>query len=208
VRAAAGQLERELDTSGAAFDKSHERITALEHELQEARRKALYDGLTRLHRRSVLDERLAVAIAQGEKDGPWCFLLADIDRFKRVNDRYGHLVGDALLYKVARVIETAVRQQTGEAFLSRFGGEEFGIILPRSTLALAGKIAERIRTQMAAMRWEYRSRQSETVIVATLSIGVAQYHAQDTVASLIERADRALYRAKNEGRNRVAFEAA
>ena len=208
MRVAAGRLGQDLDSSGAALQKSQERITTLEQELEETRRKALYDGLTRLFRRSVLDERLDAAIGSGASAGPWCFLLADIDRFKSVNDRYGHLAGDALLYKVARVIETAVRQKTGEGFLSRYGGEEFGVILSNTALPQAREVAERIRERMATMGWQYRSQEGESVIMATVSIGVSQYRDKDSAASLIGRADRALYRARNEGRNRVVVEEA
>ena len=205
VREAAREMEGRLEDTSKGIDQASERIAALERELGEARRKALYDALTRLYSRAALDERLKAAIGEAEGSGPWCFLIADIDHFKAVNDQYGHLVGDAFLYKVARVIETALRQKTGEGFLARYGGEEFAIVLPQAALAHAGEIAEEIRQRVGLTSWQRRGHEGEAPLHATISIGVAQYRPGDTAASLVERADQALYRAKNAGRDRIAL---
>ena len=205
VRGATRDIEGNLQAMAATVADSNERVATLERDLEAAREKALYDGLTRVYNRATLDDRLRAAIEAGDADGPWCFLLADIDHFKAINDTYGHLVGDAVLYKVANLIRDFLRKR-GEADLTaRYGGEEFGVILPSTALAGAARIAEQIRQQAATTRWQYNQSTTCDIIQATISIGVSQYRAGDTVSTLVRRADQALYAAKKRGRNRVVF---
>ncbi len=126
-------------------------------------------------------------------------LLTDVDYFKRVNDTYGHLIGDAVL----RMLAAEMRQQVRESDLvGRFGGEEFSILLNRTTAAEAGRVAERIRRGVSVVRVL-----TEDVIVgATISIGVAVLGSHGgSLVELIESADKALYRAKRTGRDRVCL---
>jgi len=204
VREATTKMDRNLGELVSRVDSANARIAALEKELNEARERALYDSLTRVYSRAALDERLAIAVRQGETKGPWSFLIADIDYFKAVNDKHGHIVGDALLYKIARVMEKTLNGRVGDAILARYGGEEFSAILPRSILPKATQVAELLRRTVEASRWQCRTASGNAVVQTTVSFGVAQYRDGDTAVSLVERADRALYEAKEGGRNRVA----
>jgi diguanylate cyclase len=128
-----------------------------------------------------------------------CLMLIDVDHFKRFNDTYGHLMGDKVLQYVGRLL----KEECAEPLIPvRFGGEEFAVMLPGMQQADAEAIAERLRKRVEAIR--IRQRSSGSVISSiTASFGVTRFQPGDTAVSLIERADQALYRAKEEGRNRV-----
>jgi diguanylate cyclase len=205
VREAAQEMDDQLDTMAGELGKARGRVAALEKEVEEARQKSLYDSLTRIHSRRALDERLQTMV-EGNGASAWSMLLLDIDHFKSINDRFGHIVGDALLFKLSRVIEEALGHRASEAFFGRYGGEEFIIVLEGTALAIAGSLAESIREVVAASRWQCRGVAADPVLTATISIGVAEHREGDTVAAIIGRADEALYRAKNGGRNRVCTE--
>jgi diguanylate cyclase len=127
--------------------------------------------------------------------------MADIDHFKRVNDSYGHLIGDKVLHAVGRALQANVK---GKDTASRFGGEEFAVLLPQTPLEGAARLAETLRTTVASGRVKSIG-SGETVGNITISIGVACYRAGEPAAELIARADRALYAAKASGRNRVCL---
>jgi diguanylate cyclase len=134
--------------------------------------------------------------------GRLSLLLADIDRFKAFNDSHGHQIGDEVLRAVGRVLKDLVK---GRDTPARCGGEAFAVILPDTALADALKIAEQIRARLAGC--EPRNLETgEGYGRVTLSLGVAQYRLGEPLGELIQRADRALYRAKRAGRNRVAAE--
>jgi len=113
----------------------------------------------------------------------------DIDHFKRVNDRYGHAVGDDVLKRVAALASGCVRERD---LIGRLGGEEFAILMPHASIAQAGTVAERLRNACAT---------ADAEIPVTVSVGVAAASAASTTASLLKDADVALYRAKADGRN-------
>jgi diguanylate cyclase len=204
VRETASAMDSNLGALVTKIDSANQRIALLEQQLNEARQKALRDALTLVYSRAALNEQLLAALRDGESKGPWCCLIADIDHFKEVNDRHGHIVGDALLYKIARIMEDTLKKRASGAFLARYGGEEFCVLLPGSTVEKGKQIADLIRAAIEAARWQSRTGSGDAVIRATVSLGVAQYRGGDTTASLVDRADRGLYRAKEEGRNRVA----
>ena len=131
-----------------------------------------------------------------------CLLIIDIDHFKKFNDVHGHIVGDEVLRFVAKNIQKLIR---GNDYVSRFGGEEFTVILPKTPLLGAMTVAENIRTSFAKLKLE-RKGKSVQLGTITVSIGVAQYRPGESIETLIKRADQALYFAKNAGRNRVATE--
>ncbi|MFW6161423.1 MAG: GGDEF domain-containing protein [Planctomycetota bacterium] len=195
------EVEHDLDHVATGVQDSNDHVAALEAQLEEARRKARYDALTQVHSRAALDERLARQM--DEDRDTWCLLIADLDRFKDVNDTLGHLVGDALLYKIAQTLQTCAEACPGDAFVGRYGGEEFAVLLPGVGLAQAREIAETMRRRVQNSRYQLRAR-ADAVVNPTVSIGVAQRRPGDTVAVLIDRADAALYEAKRQGRNRVA----
>jgi diguanylate cyclase (GGDEF)-like protein len=165
--------------------------------LEAAEARANIDALTGLPNRRYLDEVVAITPPRRRAGDSLGALMIDIDRFKRLNDRYGHATGDAVLRDVAAAIYTTVRAEDTPA---RYGGEEFAVILRRASALQAADVAERIRAAVAAIPPE-RLGIAQPV---TVSIGVAVADgSDDDVRSLLERADRALYEAKRRGRNRV-----
>jgi diguanylate cyclase (GGDEF)-like protein len=125
--------------------------------------------------------------------------MIDVDDFKKFNDTFGHLVGDRVLAKTGEVIRNALREaDTGY----RYGGEEFAVILPETSGPGAVEVAERIRKQLATMPLSLKSNTSRFI---TASMGVSELQAKDTLSEFIRRADKNLYAAKMEGKNRVIF---
>jgi diguanylate cyclase (GGDEF)-like protein len=153
---------------------------------QEVRRLARTDSLTGVPNRRAWDEELPRELARAARSGqPVCVALLDLDHFKRYNDRHGHQAGDRLLKEAAAAWQAAVRKTD---LVARYGGEEFAILLPDCGLADAVEIAGRLRTAQPE---------------GTCSLGVAQWDGREDVTTLVARADRALYAAKEAGRDRV-----
>jgi diguanylate cyclase (GGDEF)-like protein len=156
------------------------------------------DTLTRLASRNHLLEVLSLYLEQARAGKlTLTVAMADLDRFKQINDQYGHLVGDQVLKEVAHRILGSVR---GRDLVGRYGGEEFMLLFPNTPLEMATRVAERIRKHVAATPVHL----PERTIPITLSIGLAQFEDGDSLESLINRADRALYKAKRAGRNCIA----
>lgn len=161
---------------------------------------ALRDGLTKLYNKRYLMERLDSELKFATRhQAALSLLLLDLDHFKQINDRHGHLAGDAVLAQLAAVIARAVRN---EDVVARFGGEEIAVILRATPLDPALQIAERLRKLVEQTAVGFGGRE----LRATVSIGCAAYPAQPakTPEELVELADQALYRAKHAGRNRIA----
>src|SRR5271167_2681474 len=179
----------------------------IENAVNRARllRAGITDFLTGWHNRRYLQQRLKEELARAQRrGGTIACLMIDIDRFKSVNDGYGHLAGDNALREVAHRIETQIRSMDTAA---RFGGDELAIVLPEANAAKAATLAERIREVIAAVPFSLNSQITRNL---TISVGVASVspgrHETDLKAvadRLIADADAALYRAKTLGRNRV-----
>jgi diguanylate cyclase (GGDEF)-like protein len=165
---------------------------------EAAETQAKLDPLTGLPNRRYLNEMISTAAPGRRASDHTGALMIDIDHFKRLNDRYGHQVGDNVLRAVAEQIAMAVRASDTPA---RYGGEEFAVLLRRATPEQATDVAERIRRAVAAM--DPPSLGVAEAVTVSVGVAVASGPEPD-VSSLLEQADRALYRAKNQGRNRVA----
>lgn len=162
------------------------------------RQRATSDGLTGLGNRTMFDEVLGKRLAETEEGrSSTALLIIDADHFKSVNDRFGHAVGDEVLRRLAVVLKSAIRQ---EDYAARLGGEEFGIILDTRSPNRAHKIAERIRAAVQFERFEVDGQAFQI----SVSIGCAVARVFETPQSLYEAADHALYRAKDDGRNRIS----
>ena len=174
---------------------------AVQRKLAEA---ALREPLTGLYNRRHFQERFAAEVSVAHRHNrPLCLLMIDVDFFKRVNDRYGHLAGDEVLKTVARALSQGIRI---EDVLARFGGEEFVVLAREAAAEEALAVAERLRqlVEVAQTRWE-SGHDVPVGIGVTVSIGVAQLGPGETERDLFEAADQAVYRAKKNGRNRVVL---
>lgn len=157
-------------------------------------RQASTDPLTGLDSRLHLESRLKEELAFARRHGiPASVIMADVDHFKRINDTYGHGIGDEVLVEVARLLRSAVR---GNDSCARYGGEEFTVVLPETHLAGAQIVAENIRRRVE----EARFAQDELRVTVSLGVGEYPLHA-NTAEGLLRRADQALYQAKEAGRN-------
>ncbi|MCG8688768.1 MAG: GGDEF domain-containing protein [Desulfobacterales bacterium] len=175
-------------------------LNALKQELEGLRHEAKTDMLTGLLNRRGFEEAVAKATSTARQNNtPLTLIIADIDHFKKVNDTYGHLIGDNVLKMLSNLIKEHIK---GKDIASRFGGEEFIIVLPETDLKGGSALAEHIRTSLESMRW--RTKQSGKAIGAiTISLGIAQYAPGENLDTLIQRADNALYTAKQNGRNQT-----
>ena len=174
--------------------------------LMKLYRESTQDPLTGLMNRRVLmrhleskkfacDESL---LANNRANETFSILMCDLDRFKRINDSYGHLTGDSVLKVVANMLQNQLREQD---LIARFGGEEFVVVLPELSISEAITVAERIR--IACSKLDISADNGEKIIT-TISIGVTQYQHQEAVLAMFERVDDLLYTAKKEGRNKVS----
>lgn len=167
--------------------------------LERHRHEALTDPLTGLYNRRAMDQQLYEIWATPEA-GSLAIVVMDIDFFKRINDTYGHADGDCVIRWVAATLCRCIR--AGDSAF-RYGGEEFLALLPNTSLEGAISLAESIRGRIEACHQAFAQHWQ---LPLTVSLGVASRQHQDNPASLFDRADRALYRAKHDGRNRVAHE--
>jgi diguanylate cyclase len=181
-----------------------ERAKFLEEQGQEAekrvaeqRQRALTDSLTSLPNREAYEESAAREVDRWQRYGrPLCMAVCDIDLFKTVNDSHGHAAGDEALKQVAQIISHRLR---GSDFVARYGGEEFVVLLPETEREAAATVMESVReaVEMSHIAWEKKR------LNLTISIGISDFKGKDILQSAFTRADRALYQAKMNGRNRV-----
>lgn len=187
-------MQEKLAAVEANSEQMRERI-------QEERAKALTDLLTQLPNREAWQERLGFEYNRWQRyRHPVTIAVLDIDLFKRVNDSYGHKAGDRVLQMVARECQKRLRATD---FISRFGGEEFVLLLPETSAEDAKRVLDELRGHIAALPFHFRG---EPVTI-TFSAGVATLEDGDTEDTLFDRADKALYAAKDAGRNRVRLSA-
>jgi diguanylate cyclase len=192
-----------METLRSQVTSSTDEITQLKQELETTRRDALTDGLTGVANRKCFDQTLRRAAAEADKtNAPLSLILADLDHFKVFNDNHGHQVGDQVLKVVGRALIDCIK---GQDTAARYGGEEFAVILPNTTVGSAAAVAETIRKTISSKKLKKKGVEG-TLGPITASLGVSDYVPGEPIKDLIERADRALYEAKNFGRNRVMSE--
>lgn len=171
----------------------------LRQQVLDSKNKALLDQLTQLPNRMAYDERLKQEYARWKRyNSTLIIMIWDIDYFKNVNDTYGHQAGDKVLKVVADLLRKNLRETD---FVSRFGGEEFVGLMPETTLGGGFKIAEKIRNSIEKLEFHYRGNN----VKVTISCGISLFMENDTPEIALSRADKALYQAKDEGRNRCVI---
>jgi diguanylate cyclase len=195
LRAAVAERQVEEQSQAKALRSE---IEQLRQNVARAQSEARTDPLTGAANRAAFDEELMrrceLAAAGSEN---FALVLADIDHFKQINDTYGHPVGDRVLTAFVAFLRARIRR---DDTLARYGGEEFAVILPGATLRPALRKARQLNEELARCDW---AADPTTKLKFTASMGVTTWQSGDDAAGLVERADRALYRAKHEGRNRV-----
>lgn len=186
------QLEQRVSERTAELQSAHHHLLETNRKLE---RLASFDGLTALLNRQTMEHRLNQQFKEFQRQRhPFSILMLDADHFKRVNDTYGHPVGDEVLRTLAEILTHTVR--SGD-LVSRWGGEEFLILLPQTPLTEAAAIADQIRVAVA-------TRHFKQIEHLTTSLGVGEIAPEESLTHLLQRVDEALYRAKEQGRNRVA----
>jgi diguanylate cyclase len=184
----------------AELTRNAELMKSLQRTLDDARREALTDGLTALANRRHFDDTMQTMAGRAMNDGSdLSLILLDIDHFKRINDQWGHPVGDQVLQLIAATMRASLRKAD---FPARYGGEEFAVLLPATTLADAVAVANRLREAFVGHRVVVRDSR-QPIGVVTVSCGVAAYRPGEPLTEWLRRADAALYAAKQGGRNRV-----
>lgn len=184
----------------------HERMQALEKETEslkkvivEKNQQAMFDTLTNVPNRLYYEQKAEEEFTRWQRDSSSLVLaIWDIDFFKKINDSYGHKAGDKVLSTIAQLLNKRVRQSD---FFARYGGEEFVMLLPETTAEEALKLADNLRESIKSCSFHYRG---EDVRV-TVSCGISRFSEGDTVDQVFERADKALYAAKDQGRNRCVL---
>jgi diguanylate cyclase (GGDEF)-like protein len=173
---------------------------AWQHRANQFQLMSITDPLTGLHNRRYLEARLSEELNRSKRyDHPMSFMMIDIDDFKLYNDRNGHQAGDRALEITAQCLRSTLRKVD---VASRYGGEEFSILLPQTTLEEAGAIADRLRRKIMSTRFPQGD--SQPLGAVTVSIGLSSYSPSlDSVEAIVRAADRALYHAKSHGKNRA-----
>ena len=188
-----------IETLAQRMQSMEAEASELKSSLEAQRIEALRDALTELPNRAAYDEQIEREFSRWRRHGhPLSLCIVDIDHFKEINDSLGHLRGDKVLKLVAREMSRRVRS---EDFVARYGGEEFVIIMPETDQQSALAAAEKIRSAVEECPFNFNNQR----IPVTASFGVAAFVEGDTIENCFERADKALYRAKAQGRNRVEW---
>ncbi len=193
IRSSMSEMQKQLRDQAAE-------VETLRRSLAQALGEAMTDPLTGLLNRRGFDQTLAYTLAKAAEpaDQTLCLILVDIDHFKKINDSHGHLFGDHVLRGLAKVLDSGVRQR---GTVSRWGGEEFAILLEEIPVAKAHAVAETLRAAMAKIN--FRKSKDQENLVVTISLGMAAYRKDESMDNWIRRADLALYASKLNGRNRV-----
>ncbi len=185
------------------LNEANDEMEKLRDELTRVRKMAVTDGLTGLLNRRAFDDVLQELVSHAVElsQCSHCLLVLDLDHFKKINDSYGHLVGDKVLRYTAGLLRKNVYQHH---HIARYGGEELAVVMPETELETALEIAEQIRDTLSKSQLKQKDT-GLSIGKVTVSIGVAVFKADDDIESFVGRADNALYRAKEKGRNRVVY---
>jgi diguanylate cyclase len=203
LASATTEMSKQNSSLSHKLAQSSQEMEKLRTSLRQARAEALTDALTGVANRKLFDETLRLRKEESDAEKTdLSLILCDIDHFKSFNDTWGHQTGDQVIRFVASAL---TKFAMPDHLVARYGGEEFAVVMPRTPLKEAGRIADQIRSAIEAKRLVRRST-NETIGAVTVSFGCALYTAGETVSQLIARADDCLYLSKRAGRNRVSLE--
>jgi diguanylate cyclase len=195
-------VDRKKDQDQRQVQHLAGQVDSLRQELEKTKAKSITDGLTGAFTRQAFDEALTDLMSRSRiMDNDFSLLMIDMDDFKKINDTYGHLIGDRVLVAFCQKCRQSIR---GDDVLARYGGEEFAILLSGANLENAMKKGRQICESIASARYQVSGNdQNSGSLSVTVSIGVTPFKKEDTAEAMIERADKALYKAKKSGKNRV-----
>jgi diguanylate cyclase len=193
----ARQSRERTESMRLRMDEMESEARRLQERLTSEKRQALLDAVTKIPNRLAWDHRFSAECERWKRfRQPICLAAWDIDHFKAVNDGFGHKAGDRVLAVVAETLAASIRATD---FVARYGGEEFAMLLPGTSLEDAVRLAEKVRQAVTEIGFHFRG----TPVNVTISCGVTEMRKEDAGDSAFERADKALYEAKEGGRNRV-----
>ncbi len=191
------ELTKQLADMQNKLNEMEKLAEVAQHAIEEQRRKAMHDALTGLPNREAYDQRLEQEVQRQQRYGnKLSLMVCDIDLFKRINDNYGHLAGDKVLKIIAKSLQINLRDTD---FIARFGGEEFVALMPETSLQEAKIVAEKLRKKIESSPFNFK----KEPVQITVSFGISEFVGEDTANEVFERADKALYKAKEKGRNQV-----
>ncbi|UTW48237.1 GGDEF domain-containing protein [Bacterioplanoides sp. SCSIO 12839] len=190
------RLAEKLEMLQARLNEMEQEASQARQIIEEHKRRATHDGLTGLPNRDAYQQRLEEELTRKSRyGGSLTLVVADVDHFKRINDNYGHLAGDKVLQLLAKAMRKSIRDVD---FIGRYGGEEFVMLMPETNAEEALAAMEKLRSKVENSPFNFRKER----VPITMSFGVSEFHPLEDGETVFERADKALYQAKAEGRNR------
>ncbi|MFT4766417.1 MAG: diguanylate cyclase [Oleispira sp.] len=191
------ELTEQLRHMQLKLDEMEKLAESAQYAIEEQRKKAMYDALTGLPNRDAYQQRLEQEVQRVKRyGGKLSLMVCDVDLFKRINDAYGHLAGDKVLKIIAKSLQRNLRSTD---FIARFGGEEFVALMPETSTNEAKKVAEKMRRKIEESPFNFK----KEPVQITVSFGISEFAEGETADEVFSRADKALYEAKNKGRNRI-----
>lgn len=191
------ELTKQLSDMQLKLNEMETLANGAQQAIEEQRRKAMHDALTGLPNRESYQQRLEHEVQRMNRNqGKLSLVIGDVDLFKRINDSYGHLAGDKVLKITSRLLQKHLRNTD---FIARFGGEEFVILMPGTSAQKAKKIAEKLRKKVEESPFNFK----KEPVQITISFGVGEFNLNESADDVFARADKALYKAKDSGRNQV-----
>ncbi|MBF0553451.1 MAG: diguanylate cyclase [Nitrospirae bacterium] len=197
-------IKEKQDSGEKQIESLTKEIKSLKSDLEKAQNASMTDGLTGAFNRMAMDNYLERLVDRSVVSGaPFALLMIDVDDFKKINDFYGHQIGDSVLMALISQCKELIRK---EDFLARYGGEEFMLILPNASLKNAIKKGNEICKAVELSYYLLGEKNNDEKLSFTISVGISTFQKGDTVKTVTERADKALYLAKKTGKNKVVTE--
>ena len=191
------ELTQQLSDMQLKLDEMEKLAEAAQHAIEEQRKKAMHDALTGLPNRESYQQRLEQEVQRIKRyGGKLSLMVCDVDLFKRINDNYGHLAGDKVLKIIAKSLQRNLRDSD---FIARFGGEEFVALMPQTSTSEAKIVAEKLRKKIEESPFNFK----KEPVQITVSFGISEFAQGESADEVFSRADKALYEAKDKGRNQV-----